>query len=133
MMAQMNNRVGNTAVSEQFLAQMRHSVKETLEQVMGSSSPNMLDEMASIFLEDAVPLIDKMKQGLAQRDFTAISMAAHTLKGSSATIGLTDFADICLAVETSSKEEQADCISTSLTQLVAEYPKVQLALESFLI
>ena len=132
MMTQMNSNTANTAVSEQLLAQLRHSVKDTLAQVMGTSSPEMLDEMATIYLEDAIPLIDQMKEGLNQRDYSAITMAAHALKGSSATIGLTAFADLCLAVETSSKENQADRVSAHLIKLESEYPKVQRALEGFL-
>ncbi len=132
MMRQTNHTVANTAVSEHTLLQIQNSVKDALEQVMGDSSPEMLDEMASIFLEDAVPLITQMREGLANRDFTSISMAAHALKGSSATIGLLPFSELCLAVEASSKQGQAELTRSNLASLEADYPTVQQALQAFL-
>ncbi len=121
-----------TAVSNQNLQEIRTQVKTALESVMGDSSPEMLSEMASIFLEDAVPLIDQMKLGFSHRDFTAVSQAAHALKGSSATIGLEQFADICLAVETSSKQSQADLVGNHLATLELAYVQIEKGLTTFL-
>lgn len=132
MMTQTNYTTVNSAVSNNTLTQIQNNVKFALEQVMGDSSPDTLDEMASIFLEDAVPLIEQMKEGLIAHNYPAINMAAHALKGSSATIGLTTFASVCLAVESASKDKETDLISNNLKTLEAEYSKVQLALQEFL-
>lgn len=132
-MTQLNSSVTYTAVPKQTLEHIRNNVKITLEQVMGDSSPEMLDEMSTIFLEDAVPLIAQIKEGLLNRDYTAIKMAAHALKGSSATIGLERFADVCLAVENSIKQEEHNQIHQNLVLLEAEYAQVHQALSPFLI
>ncbi|MCA9954282.1 MAG: Hpt domain-containing protein [Ardenticatenaceae bacterium] len=100
---------------------------------MGDSSAEMLDEMSSIFLEDAVPLIQQMKDGLATRNFDSIIIAAHTLKGSSATIGLDKFAQLCLAVELSSKAQETNKLGPFIANLETEYSRVETALRHFLL
>lgn len=132
-MTQLNSALHATH-SQLALDDIRNTVKETLEQVMGESSAEMLNEMASIFLEDALPLIDQMKDGYANGDYVLIRTSAHALKGSSATIGLEKFADICLAVETNSKQQQPapSQIGTNLVALEAEYARVKQALGAFL-
>ncbi|MCA9942880.1 MAG: Hpt domain-containing protein [Ardenticatenaceae bacterium] len=122
-----------TAASNQAIRQIQTEVKDALELVMGDSSPEMLDEMASIFLEDAVPLIDQIKTGYANQDFVSITMAAHALKGSSATIGLANFANICLAVETGGKQNEANLVSQQLPMLETEYAQIKEALSTFLL
>ena len=122
-----------TAVFKQSIQEIRQQVQTALELVMGDSSPEMLNEMAGIFLEDAVPLIEQMKMGHANHDFTAVREAAHALKGSSATIGLDQFANICLAVETSSKQNEADSVNNHLKTLELTYVHIAEALSTFLL
>lgn len=126
------NYSAKTADSQQALEYIRNNVKTTLEQVMGDSSDEMLNEMASIFLEDAVPLIDQMKNGFATGDYPTILSAAHALKGSSATIGLDKFAEVCLAVETNSKQRQDELIGNNLVVLESQYSQIHQALSAFL-
>jgi HPt (histidine-containing phosphotransfer) domain-containing protein len=133
MMTQINSTIAETAGSQQNLQKIRSDVKIALELVMGDSSAETLNEMSSIFLEDAVPLINQMKDGFSNRNYYAISMAAHALKGSSATIGLEKFADVCLALETSSKQEEDNLLTNNLTLLEAEYTQIRQALSAFLI
>ena len=133
MMTQVTNGATNTAVPQQTLEQIRSNVKFTLEQVMGDSSAATLDEMSSIFLEDAFPMLKQMKDALISQDHTAMKMAAHALKGSSATIGLERFASICLAVESSIKEQNDGLLRQNLILLEAEYSQVHQALSAFLI
>jgi HPt (histidine-containing phosphotransfer) domain-containing protein len=100
---------------------------------MGDSSAEMLGEMSSIFLEDAVPLIDQMKTGYATHDLTAVRMAAHALKGSSATIGLEQFAAICLEIETSCKQNETNQMRQHLAALESDYIQIEKALSAFLL
>lgn len=122
-----------TAAQNQMIKKIQVEFKEALELVMGDSSPEMLDEMSSIFLEDAVPLIDQMKTGNINHDFTAVQMAAHALKGSSATIGLDQFANICLAIESGCKQNETNQISQHLASLESEYVQIEKALSDFLL
>jgi HPt (histidine-containing phosphotransfer) domain-containing protein len=122
-----------TAVFKQSIQEIRQQVQTALELVMGDSSPEMLNEMAGIFLEDGQPLIEQMKTGHLNHDFTAVRQAAHALKGSSATIGLDQFANICLAVEASSIQNEADSVGNHLKTLELAYIHVEKALITFLL
>lgn len=131
-MEQQNISLGNSAVSNQTVQQIQAKVKETLEIVMGDSSAEMLDEMSTIFLEDSLPLVEKMRSGLSSLDFQATRMAAHALKGSSATIGLEEFAHFCQAVETSSKNQEPDQLKIHVATIEEEYRRIEFALRAFL-
>ena len=132
-MVQINNSMEKTAVSNLTLQQIQADVQETLEEVMGDASPEMMSEMSAIFLEDAVPLINQMKDGLGSQDLKIIRMAAHALKGSSATIGLEEFAKLCRIVETSCKQEETDQIGSQIATVEAEYAQIEQALSAFLL
>lgn len=121
-----------TAVFKQTIQEIQIQVKATLEMVMGDSSAEMLNEMSTIFLEDATPLIDQIKSGQADHDFMAIRQAAHALKGSSATIGLEAFANLCLAIEISCKQNELGLVSKHLAALELEYGQIKKALSGFL-
>ena len=132
-MTQIEKLLQETAVSSQSIQQIQHGVKTTLAEVMGDSSPEMLDEMSSIFLEDALPLIDQIKSGYLSQNFDSIKMAAHALKGSSATIGLITFAEICQQVENSSKANQLDGLDGQIAAMEIEYSQIKTALTAFLL
>lgn len=132
-MKQRDTSIEETAASNPAIQQMQMEVKQALELVMGDSSPEILDEMSSIFLEDGLPLITQIIEGYGNQDFTSITQAAHTLKGSSATIGLDKFANICLIVETSSKQNDAQQIGNHIEALEAEYTKIEKALSAFIL
>jgi len=131
-MAYGEDSIQETAVFNQTIQEIRRQVTEALQLVMGDSSPEMLNEMASIFLEDAVPLIDQMKTGHTNGDLNTVRQAAHALKGSSATIGLDQFANFCLAVETSSKQNETNLVGNHLTNLELAYIQIEKALTTFL-
>lgn len=115
------------------IQKIQQDVSIALEAVMGDSSPEMLDEMSSIFLQDAAPLLQQMKVGFAHRDFNAIVAAAHTLKGSSATIGLEKLADLSQAVELSCKAQEVNKIGPLIASLEVEYTHIEKALRHFLL
>ncbi len=131
-MAVIENSLQETAVSNESIQKLRMQIQTTLELVMGDSSPELLNEMAKIFLEDAVPLFNQMKTGLSNRDLSAVAMAAHALKGSSATIGLDQFAQLCLAVETSCIQNESELVGKHLATLEHAYVQVEQALTTFL-
>lgn len=132
LMTQMNNNISQTAVSTATIHQLQQDVKNALEDVMGDSSPEMLNEMATIFLEDAVPLIEQIKSSSANQDPSSAVLAAHTLKGSSATIGLEKFAQLCLSLEISGKENDIATLNNLIPLLETEYEQIQKALSAFL-
>ena len=130
-MTEPNIHLGSETVASLTIQQIRTNVKETLELAMGESSPEMLDEMSTIFLEDALPIISKMKDALEEQDFIAINMCVHALKGSSATIGLAQFADLCEILELSVAQQDVFQIKSLVGTLEMEYILIENALQTF--
>jgi len=131
IMMQMNNNQPKTAVPQQTIQQIQTDVKEALQFVMGDSTPEILDEMSTIFMEDATLLISQIKIGYDSQDFRNVSIAAHTLKGSSATIGLENFADLCLAIEISCNQQEGEQLANHISHLEFEYTQINNALMAF--
>ncbi|MCP4421117.1 MAG: hypothetical protein GY805_31280 [Chloroflexi bacterium] len=132
-MIQVYGNQTKTAVSFPSLQKIQKDVMEAMELVMGDNSPELMDEMSGTFMEDAIPLINQMKDGYSNQNYQAISVAAHTLKSSSATMGLAQLADLCLAIEVSSKQQKLDKLGLNISSLESNYVQVQEALAAFII
>jgi two-component system sensor histidine kinase/response regulator len=60
-------------------------VLETMEREMGVEG--LIDDLITVFLQDAPRRLDEMSEAIEVRDLTALRMGAHTLKGSAANMG----------------------------------------------
>lgn len=99
-----------------------------LEAMIGSDVEEFLAEMAPLFIEDAAPLLTEMQQAAAQDDAETLYRAAHTLKGASASLGMTTLADLCLEVEQLSKSNSLDEIDDKLSVVTEEYEHIVIVL-----
>ncbi|MEA2723672.1 MAG: two-component system, sensor histidine kinase and response regulator [Gemmatimonadales bacterium] len=61
--------------------------------------PELLGELAAIFLEDAPIRLAAIQAGVQQRDPAALQAAAHALRGSAANFGATLVVDAALKLE----------------------------------
>lgn len=130
---QLMHSLTHKSMADPALMQIQTNVKETLGEVMGDSSPEMLSEMSSIFLEDSLPLILQILDSYSNQEFEVMKAAAHALKGSSATIGLERLAQLCQIIETNSKQHDLDLIGSQMPLLEAEYNQISRALSDFLL
>ena len=71
--------------------------EEALGRVDGD--PDLLREIAALFLESCEPWLADLRRGLADSDAARIAKAAHTLKGSAASFGALQLVDAALRVE----------------------------------
>ena len=81
------------------------NMQDWLTETLGDSAEFMIPELAEMFLEDAPPLITKIQDGLEIGDGKLVKEAAHTLKGSSASMGLHAFSSHCKSIEQFAKSE----------------------------
>jgi HPt (histidine-containing phosphotransfer) domain-containing protein len=131
-MIQVKSKQPETTVPLQSLQQIQKNVTDTLKFIMGDNSPEILDEMSTIFIEDAIPLIGQIKDGYNDQNYDSVFEAAHTLKGSSAAIGLEQLADLCLAIELCSRQQKPDNIGGYISSLESKYVQIQEALRTFI-
>ncbi len=102
---------------------------ETLLEVIGGER-ELLVELIDSFLETGPPLVERLRQGLAQGNAAEVRAAAHTLKSSSKDFGATRLAELCQQLEEMGKAGQLAGADELGRQVEAEYPLVHAALEA---
>lgn len=89
----------------------------------------VLSLLADCYFEESSKLLQAMNVAIAQADSQALKRAAHTLKGSSANLSATRLAQLCGALEIMSTNGEFHQASSLLTQIEAEYERVQQTLQ----
>jgi len=88
-----------------------------------------LGELITTYLESAPQLLSTLRGALAQGDTPAVQKAAHTLKGSSASLGALQLSEHCKALELRARSGSLDGAAEHLQKIEAEYARVARALE----
>jgi HPt (histidine-containing phosphotransfer) domain-containing protein len=114
-----------TSSKDEIIKNMQDWLTETL----GDSAEFMIPELAEMFLEDAPPLIMKIQTGVGLGDEKQVKEAAHTLKGSSASMGLHVFSSHCKNVEQSAKNGDLSNAAKYFHHLEAEYAQIAIVLQ----
>ncbi len=129
-----NNHMSNghspkskTSSPEEIIATM----KENMRAILGDDGEDMLVELAPMFLEDAPPLLAEIRAAVQTQDSNRLKTAAHTLKGSSANMGISHFSSLCRDLEMMGKANDLSQAASKLAELEAEYNAVQEALAKF--
>jgi signal transduction histidine kinase/DNA-binding response OmpR family regulator/HAMP domain-containing protein len=86
-----------------------------------AGSPDTLAKILSLYLADSQELVDKVRQGMATGDVTAVNQAAHSLKSRSAVLGATSLATICQQFENFSRQGHLKEADPLLDQLDAAF------------
>ncbi len=121
----MSNTTMPVSTPEEIISIMREWLSETL----GDAVEFMLPELAAMFLEDAPEMLKNMHVAIASQDSLGIKNFAHTLKGSSASMGLQTVAALCQEIETMAKTGNLSQTQLKLTHIEDEYKQVKCALE----
>ena len=102
------------------------AVLEGFRGMMGESA----SELITLFLEDALELLAKMRESVAEGDAETLQRAAHTLKGNSATLGAMRLSGLCKELEFMGREGKLEGAVGKVAQIEAEYERVKAALET---
>ena len=85
--------------------------RQALIDTFGPEPESMLDVLVPIFLGDAEEQLTGMRAGLDANDAEAVRVAAHSLKGASASMALRKISAACLDTETAVKDGRWDDVS----------------------
>jgi HPt (histidine-containing phosphotransfer) domain-containing protein len=75
------------------------AVLEALGQLQGKYDPEFVARIITMFMETALVLLTRLKEGVVNRDLIALHHASHELKSCSATIGAYSLAARCEGLE----------------------------------
>lgn len=88
------------------------------------------DELISLFISDGQAQIDKLKNAIASSKTIDVRQIAHTLKGSSANIGMFDLSESCQALEDKAADALFEGADESLEKIINDFNEVKKTLEN---
>ncbi len=98
-----------------------------------ADAPEMLDELIAMFLSGTPALIEAIRTAVAHGDARALSRAAHSCRGSSASLGTTTLAAVCDEIELLGRGGEATLAARLLPRLEAAFAHASAALEHTMI
>jgi HPt (histidine-containing phosphotransfer) domain-containing protein len=101
---------------------------QTLEMVGGDLG--FLGQLVDEYRTDGASRVADMRTALAAGTSEDLRRAAHTLKGSSASLGASDLADACREVETAARDGRLDGLAPRVDAIAAAFDAVVAALEA---
>lgn len=112
--------------------ELRQEMFNWLKETMGDTATEILPELAAIFIEDSAMLRNDIAQALSQQDLQSAGKAAHTLKGSSASMGFKRFSAIAKQIEVGAKSNNKAQIELYLPDLDVEHQRITQMLKDYL-
>jgi HPt (histidine-containing phosphotransfer) domain-containing protein len=101
-----------------------------VEAALGDEAGSLLSHLLPVFFKETDLLLIRLQEAATAKEWQQLKQAVHTLKGSSASIGLMTLADLCLEVEAAEDKGRLAGVAETVTHLVAEYEKVKAALSA---
>ncbi len=89
-----------------------------------------LGEVIDAFLADAPELVATLRRALDEGSAEELRRAAHTLKSNGATLGATEFAELCRTLEARAKAGELDGAAELVDRVEQEYGALRDALEA---
>ena len=102
---------------------------EVLEALVGRQDPVLLDALVQSYLTHTPALVDKMKAALETGSCKPIRDAAHSLRSSSAHLGLQELVDECAAVEAACDDGDAAGLEAQVARVEATYTRCRRLLQ----
>ncbi len=100
------------------------------EKVKTDDGSNLVVDLIELYLQSTPPRILAIRNAVAEQEWVALKHAAHTLKGSSSTLGLRQVANVCQGLEEASSLSFRDGAEQLVQLLESKYFKAQQALEA---
>ncbi len=88
-----------------------------------------LGELVAEYRTDGAMRVADMRAALAVGDADSLRRAAHTLKGSSASLGANDLAEACRVVETAARDGRLDDLRPKVDAIAADLDGALAALD----
>lgn len=104
-------------------------VQKNLDELQNDGDANFRSTLFATFLKQAKQDISMMNEGVKRGNVEMVRKAAHTLKGSSATIGGARFSDICRKMEILAKQNDLEAIKSLQEIMLKEFKELREAIK----
>lgn len=105
--------------------------KQILDDLVATTDVEFVKELIDAYLDDSPVLINEMKTALQDNDAATFRRAAHTLKSSSASLGVLALSEISKELEQIGKAEILDQVDGKLDQLISIFEQAERELKAF--
>ncbi|MFQ5399848.1 MAG: Hpt domain-containing protein [Anaerolineae bacterium] len=112
-------------------AEIIATMLDELSETMGDMAEEMIFELAPMFLEDAPMLMEDLRRAIASQDATAVQQSAHTLKGSSGSMGIMKLSSLLKDMEAIGRHGNLEAAGHKMEQIEAEYEQVRRVLQQY--
>lgn len=96
---------------------------------LDGGSGDLLAELVALFLEEGKTAVEQLRHAVAGGDFEAIAGLAHSLKGSSQTLGAGAVARLCTVLERRATGHDSEGIAVLLDDLAGEVERTAVPLQ----
>jgi CheY-like chemotaxis protein len=122
---------GDKPLEDSQMTAVDLSVLKQFQESMGEHGTMMVAELISLFLEDTPPLIEKIAYSYTHNCPDDLYQAAHTLKSSAGSLGVTKLSTLCASLDKIGRDGDLSTAKTLVTEAASEYDKAKsiLALE----
>ena len=101
-----------------------------LRGLQGEGETDIVAELAGMFLEDARPRLSALEEAVQNDDAPAVELLAHTLKGSSGSMGARGMSVLCARLEDAGASGELSQSFGLLERLKEEFGRVDRAFEA---
>jgi HPt (histidine-containing phosphotransfer) domain-containing protein len=106
------------------------AVLAAFSELQEDGEPDLIVELIDLFLQEAPLRLEAIQRAVAERDGLSLKRAAHSLKGSSGTLGVRPLAALCEKLERLADETFPPDASVWVRRLEEEFVRAQKALTS---
>jgi len=104
---------------------------EALKKLQRPGQPDVVEKFFTMFLKSSERLMQSLETGLENEDYQAVSVAAHTLKSSSANLGAIDFSAACKQLEADAKSGSPEDIKSLVLSISHQYQGLKTVLMQY--
>jgi len=97
---------------------------EELKEMIGPEAPQMLQELLPIYMIDAEKALTKMHQAINEDNLTQVRLAAHSLKGNSASLSIIKLTELCQQLEESHDREETNQLIDAVTHELTQFKTI---------
>lgn len=102
-----------------------------MERLLEDTSVEFLPSLIEVFETESAQRLENIQSNLAQSDMSALSVEAHSLKGTSATFGAESLRSLSERIEKSAKAGDTETVAALVPEVPARLTAVVTALNEF--
>jgi two-component system, sensor histidine kinase and response regulator len=111
-------------------AAIDQSVLDHIRELQAEGEPDLLTELIDLYAEESEKLMSEMRQAIAGNDLNKARRAAHTLKGSGASLGAVLLAGCCAELEDFLLQGNLEAARMYWTRIEVEYARSRVSLDA---